>query len=71
MRFSLRTLIVVMLLGGPVLAGIWFLAAWVSKNPVTSLVASFLGVAFLAAATFAVHLKRLLRAAAAKIFGHR
>jgi hypothetical protein len=56
LRFSLRTLIVVMLLGGPVLAGLWFSGAWIVRNSVTSVLFGILIAMFLAAATLAVNL---------------
>jgi hypothetical protein len=66
-QYSLRTLILVMLLGGPVLAASWFSANWVVNHPVASLVGSVLVFMLIAATALAVNLKRLVRAASARI----
>ena len=65
MRYSLQTLILAMLFGGPLVAGTWFALNWIAKNPVQTLVLSGLFMGFMGAAAVAINVKRFVREAVA------
>jgi hypothetical protein len=62
MRFRLRTLMIFLAIGPPVLAGVWLAHVWLIENKVSVTILPILLAAFLIGATVAVYLKRLMRA---------
>jgi hypothetical protein len=62
MRYRLRTLMIVLAIGPPVLAGVWLAHVWLIENKVSVTSLPILLVAFLVGAIVAVNLKRLMRA---------
>jgi hypothetical protein len=63
MRFRLRTLLIVLAIGPPLLAGAWFAALWLTddRNKEAALHVFMLAMLYLAAVTIAVYSKRIAR----------